>query len=74
MKKGKELYEFDITKNNHILLIPRLWHYEINKNGHLEKKELRKENIHLKEIEFSINGKRHLLTTKSRTPSKQKLT
>jgi len=66
LKRGKEICNFDIKKNYHVLLIPRVWQYDINKNGHLETKQLRKKDIKFSEIEFSINGIRYPLTLKTR--------
>jgi len=74
IKTGKKHYGFDINKNYHILIIPRLWEYDTNESGHLIIKRTKTKRIEFKNIEFSIKGKRYPLTTKSRTPSKPKLT
>lgn len=64
--KGKKLCGFDITKNNHILLKPKLFEYETSPSGELIEKPTGKNRIEFKDIEFSINGKRYSLTAKSR--------
>jgi len=66
LKKGKELYGFDITKNNHFLIKPKLWEYCLTKKGRYEPIRTDIERIKFKNIEFSINGERHSLTKKSR--------
>lgn len=67
LKKGKEFYGFDITKNNHLLLKPKLWEYNYTERGSIVEKRTDTKRIQFKDIEFSINGKREPLTTKSRT-------
>jgi len=67
LKKGKELYGFDITKNNHGLIKPKLWEYNLTKNGVYEKIRTKTKRIEFRHIEFLINGERYPLTTKSRT-------
>jgi len=67
LKKGKKLYGFDITKNNHFLIKPKLWEYNYTEKGSIIEKRTDTERIKFKDIEFSINGKREPLTTKSRT-------
>jgi len=71
---GKKRHGFDLNKNFHMLIIPRLWEYDTNEKGTLIIKRTKTKRIESKNIEFSINGKRYPLTAKSRTPSKQKLT
>lgn len=65
--RGKKLYGFDINKNYHVLLKPRLYKYETSPSGELIEKHTERERIEFKDIEFSINGKRFPLTKKSRT-------
>lgn len=67
LKRGKEICGFDINKNNHILLIPKVWYYEINENGSLETKQLREDDIKFKEVEFSVNAVRYPFTERSRS-------
>lgn len=67
MIKGKEICGFDINKNYHILIKPRLYKYETSQSGELIENPTGVERIEFKDIEFSINGKRYPLTTKSRT-------
>ncbi len=64
---GKKRHGFDINKNYHMLIIPRLWEYNTNENGALIIKRTKTKRIESKNIEFSINGKRYPLTKKSRT-------
>jgi hypothetical protein len=68
LKKGKELCGFDIEKNYHILIKPKLWEYEYTERGTLLEKRTNVERIEFKDIEFSIKGTRNKLTSKSRTP------
>lgn len=63
---GKTRHGFDLKKNNHILIKPKLYDYKISKSGYISEFTLEKR-IEFKDIEFSIDGKRHPLTTKSRT-------
>lgn len=67
LKKGKELYGFDITKNNHGLIKPILWEYNLTKGGVYEEIRTDTERIEFRNIAFIINGKRYPLTKKSRT-------
>lgn len=67
MTIGRKRYGFDIHKNYHILLKPRLYEYETSLSGELIIKHIENKRIEFKDIEFIINGKRHKLTQKSRT-------
>lgn len=66
MKKGKELYGFDPEIIGHILIKPNVWESGFDKNGQLWENQV-KDRIEFKDIWFSIKGKKHQLTTKSRT-------
>lgn len=66
LKKGKDLYGFDLTKNNHILIKPVMYSHYYTESGIFQEHKI-KDRIEFREISFSINGKRHYLTTKSRT-------
>lgn len=63
---GKTRHGFDLKKNNHILIKPKLYDYEISKSGYISEFSL-KERIEFKDIEFSVNGKRFPYTKKSGT-------
>jgi hypothetical protein len=65
LKRGKDLYGFNLKKNNHILLIPREWEYRITEKGFTEIIHLR-ESIKFHEVKFSINGKREKYTERLR--------
>lgn len=64
---GKKLHGFDLTKNYHILIKPKLYEYSLDKSGKYFEHRNEKERIEFKDIEFSINGKHYPLTRKSRT-------
>jgi len=64
---GKTKYNFELGKNNHLILIPTLYEYNVNKKGEWVEKRNNIERIERKNIKFVINGKRKPLTTKSRT-------
>ena len=67
---GKKRYGFDLNKQNHILIKPKLFDYTVSPSGQLIKIRTKKERIEFKDIEFIINGERHRLTAKSRTIKK----
>jgi len=66
LKRGKELYGFDLKKNNHGLIIPHEWMISVNENGHTDRKQLREPLEHFNEIQYLINGKRYNYTTRLR--------
>ena len=63
---GKIRHGFDLKKNNHILIKPKLYDYNISKSGFISEIPLQ-ERIEFKDVEFSIDGERFLYTKKSRT-------
>ena len=64
---GKKRHGFDMKKNNHILIIPRLYNYVIDQTGRCIEYRNEKERIEFKDIAFVINGNQYPLTAKSRT-------
>lgn len=66
LKRGKELYGFDLKKNGHHLLIPHEWEISISEKGNTERKHIREPLKHFNEIQFVINGKRYNYTTRLR--------
>lgn len=67
INEGKKRHGFDLTKDNHILIKPKLYNYEITKSGAYVETQSGKNKIEFKDIEFSINGYRYPYTKKSRT-------
>lgn len=72
LKRGKEICGFDITKNHHILIIPKLWTYDFTETGSLIPTRTDIERIEYKDIVFSIKGKRYPLTKKGGKPRPKK--
>ncbi len=64
---GKKRHGFDLKKDNHGLIIPKLFNYTTSPSGELIETPTGKERIEFKDIEFLIHGKRFSLTRKSRT-------
>jgi len=67
MSIGKKRHGFDLNKNYHVLIIPKLYEYDTSPSGRLIVRPTGKKRIEFKDIEFVINGKRYPLTKKSRT-------
>ena len=64
---GKKRHGFDLSKQNHILIKPKLYDYEITEKGSVIEIKSKNDRIESKDIEFSINGERFPYTKKSRT-------
>jgi len=68
LKIGKEKHGFDITKNGHMLLIPPLWKYTVDKSGAWTQDRTELKRIQRKDCQFVINGKKIPVTTKGGKP------